>query len=91
MSDLSAAVLLYAAAIIVFYAALNITPVNKQAERAVHATLGLMLSIAAVATIYATFAYSVDLGIQWRSTLKIIGGFGSGLFAYKALRIAKRI
>ena len=90
MTDVAGAVLLYATGIIVLYAAISIKPVNRSAERAVHATLGLMLSITAVATIYATFAYSVDVGIQWRSTLKIIGGFGSGLFAYKSLRIVKR-
>lgn len=90
MSDLSAAVLLYAAAVIVFYAAINIEPINRSAERAIRGTLGLMLSIAAVATIYATFAYSVDVGIQWRSTLKIIGGLGAGLFAYQSWRIVKK-
>lgn len=90
MTDLSAAVLLYAASIIVFYAALNIKPLNKQAERAVHGTLGLFLSIVAVATIYATFAYDLEVGVRWRSELKILSGLGAFIFAYKSWRIVKR-
>lgn len=90
MTDFAGAVLLYATSIIVLYAAINIQPLNRYAEWAVHGALGLLLSIAAVATIYATFAYSVDLGIQWRSTLKILSGIGATVFAYKSWRIVTR-
>ena len=90
MSDLAAAVLLYSAAVIVFYASLNIKPVNRYAEWAAHATYGLFLSIAAVATIYATFAYDLETGVRWRSELKIISGFGAAVFAYKSWRIVNR-
>jgi hypothetical protein len=90
MTDLSAAVLLYSAAIIVFYASLNIRPINRYAEWAAHATYGLFLSVAAVATIYATFAYDLETGVRWRPELKIISGFGAAVFAYKSWRIVNR-
>jgi len=90
MTDVAGAVLLYGTGIIVLYAAINIQLLNRYAEWAVHGTLGLFLSIVAVGTIYATFAYSVDLGIQWRSTLKILSGIGAMVFAYKSWRIVTR-
>lgn len=90
MSDLAGAVLLYAAAIVVLYASLHIQPVNRYAEWAVHGALGLCLSIAAVATIYATFAYDLNTGIRWRAELKIASGVGAALFAYKSYRILTR-
>ena len=90
MTDVAGAVLLYATGIIVLYAAINIQPLNRYAGWAVHGTLGLFLSIVAVGTIYATFAYDLELGVRWRSTLKILSGIGATVFAYKSWRIVTR-
>lgn len=88
MSDLGGAVLLGTTGMLLWYVGDLVLPLNRPSIRLRWAVFALAGGVLAVAGIYGSFAYSVEVGSAARPWLKLVAGFlmgGSALLFRKAV------